>query len=269
MKLPNTILMCPPTHFKVDYEINPFMDKNNPIDEKLAFTQWTRLKEVYEDLGLNVKLIEPSPELPDMVFMANQLVTLPNKRVLFSRMCHPQRMPEVSLIIDQIQPRDFFISAETFEGTGDFIWDIFNGRCFLGHGKRTKKSAYEQFEEDLSSFECIYLNLISDHYYHLDTCLCVIDENTCLFAEDAFDQDSIQKIKGSFHQSIALNQTESLRFLACNAHSVDGKNIIVEQGAKITQGILEKLGKNIISINTSEFLKSGGSIFCLKNHAWF
>ena len=33
MKLPNTILMCPPTHFKVDYEINPFMDKNNPIDE--------------------------------------------------------------------------------------------------------------------------------------------------------------------------------------------------------------------------------------------
>ena len=144
--------MCPPTHFKVDYEINPFMDKNNTIDKNLALDQWSMLKEIYENLGLNVKLIEPTPELPDMVFTSNHFATLPNKKIIFSKMCHPQRMPEVNLIIDQLKPQDFLVSSETFEGTGDFIWDIFNRRCFLGHGKRTKKSAYEQFQEDLSPF---------------------------------------------------------------------------------------------------------------------
>ena len=44
-------LMCPPDHFGVEYEINPWMSKREPVDRALAGEQWDRLVECLEGLG--------------------------------------------------------------------------------------------------------------------------------------------------------------------------------------------------------------------------
>ena len=63
--------MCPPEHFAVTYAINPWMEPEKPTDTANAMWQWARLRQVYLDLGHDVRTIEPVAGLPDMVFAAN------------------------------------------------------------------------------------------------------------------------------------------------------------------------------------------------------
>lgn len=40
------VLMCPPKYFRIEFEINPYMDKNDPkkqVDSKKAWEQWNSL----------------------------------------------------------------------------------------------------------------------------------------------------------------------------------------------------------------------------------
>src|SRR3954468_16476011 len=64
-------LMCPPTHFGVLYEINPWMHAEVAVDLDRAHAQWEGLAATLRDAGATVEVIEPDPAAPDMVFTAN------------------------------------------------------------------------------------------------------------------------------------------------------------------------------------------------------
>ena len=53
-------------------------------------------------------------------------------------------------------------------------------------------------------------------------------------------------------------------FLACNGHSPDGRHFIVQRGANKTIALVQSLGLTVIEVDTSEFIKSGGSVYCMK-----
>ena len=70
------LLMCPPEHFDVTYEINPWMRIANGPDPQRARAQWAALHSILtERVGADVSLIAPQPGLPDMVFTANAGLT--------------------------------------------------------------------------------------------------------------------------------------------------------------------------------------------------
>ena len=97
---PTSVLMVTPNHFDVLYVINPHMKGNvGNIDKDLARQQWHHLKQCYEDLGFPVHIIQGQPNLPDMVFAANQsfpyVDNQNNKVVIISRMASQHRVPEV------------------------------------------------------------------------------------------------------------------------------------------------------------------------------
>ncbi|MBC3993396.1 amidinotransferase, partial [Streptomyces sp. AC563] len=87
--------MCPPTHFKVSYSINPWMDPDKPVDLALARTQWEVLRDRYRALGHTVEELSPDPALPDMVFAANGALVVEG-RVLGARFAHPERTAEAA-----------------------------------------------------------------------------------------------------------------------------------------------------------------------------
>ena len=65
------VLMCPPTHFAVDYEINPWMaGQLGSADVSRAARQWQDLHALVSDVA-TVELIDHVAGLPDMVFTAN------------------------------------------------------------------------------------------------------------------------------------------------------------------------------------------------------
>src|SRR5271170_954910 len=90
-------LMCPPEHFNVTYAINPWMRPDLATDTALAMRQWAHLRDVY--LGLDVRIIEPVRDLPDMVYAANG-ATVVNGRVLGARFLYPQRGPEAEAYLE-------------------------------------------------------------------------------------------------------------------------------------------------------------------------
>src|SRR5690625_4893185 len=69
--MPRHYLMCPPIHYTVSYEINPWMNVRVATDAQLAMTQWERLRQVYQELGHTVDVLDPLPQYPDMVYAAN------------------------------------------------------------------------------------------------------------------------------------------------------------------------------------------------------
>ena len=63
--------MCRPRFYGIEYEINPWMNKERGADHDRALEQWQTLVGILEELGASIELIEPVRGLPDMVFTAN------------------------------------------------------------------------------------------------------------------------------------------------------------------------------------------------------
>lgn len=259
--------MVSPEYFDVVYQINDHMDLENKVDKVLAISQWNELKAAYEKLGFTVIVAPGDARFPDMVFAANQLFTTPTQTFL-SQMKHPERKGEVTYLKSFLKLENSIQVNSGFESMGDLLWDYEGERLFGGHGFRTEPTAYEEIKQHID-IELIDLELVNSNYYHLDTCLSIINKNTALYVESAFNQEAKTRLRNSFSNLILVDEQEAKKFLACNAHCPDGKNIFIEKGAiKLQEQCLE-LGLNVIQIDTSEYLKSGGSIFCLKNQGWF
>src|SRR3954464_9153983 len=64
-------LMCPPIHFGVLYEINPWMHAEVSVDPERALAQWEGLVATLREAGAEVEVGEQDPLAPDMVFTAN------------------------------------------------------------------------------------------------------------------------------------------------------------------------------------------------------
>ena len=52
--MPPWILMCPPDHYGIEYEINPWMSRSRASDRATAVAQWNGLKTLIERAGARV-----------------------------------------------------------------------------------------------------------------------------------------------------------------------------------------------------------------------
>lgn len=270
---PNKILMCPPDYFDVNYEGNEFMTGNiNNVNKSAAKKQWTDLKHAYESINVKVDLIEPGKDLVDMVFTANQ--SLPfidksgNKKVILSKMKNEQRKKEVFYFKEYYARNGYEIielpdDVEYFESEGDCVIDYERNILFGGYGFRTQEIVYDIIEKYVD-YKIIKFKLINPVLYHLDTCFSVLNKDTAVIAESAFDEESLSVISNYFKNIIKADEEENMKYFVCNCHCPDGKNVIVQNGSTKFKNDIIKNGFNLIEVETAEFMKSGGSVFCMK-----
>ncbi|MDX1420062.1 MAG: arginine deiminase-related protein [Rubricoccaceae bacterium] len=275
---PGRVLLTTPAHFRVAYVINPHMAGNvGTVDPERARAQWEALRDAYERLGVTVRVMEGVEGLPDMVFCANQ--TLPYhapggaRGVVLSRMHAEQRKPEVLHYARFFEAEGYDVRGldpdlpGDFEGMGDALWHP--GRYLLwgGYGYRTSRVVYERFAEKLG-IPVLPLSLQDPDFYHLDTCLCPLDEATALYYPGAFDDEGRALLKAHFETLIEAPEDEARRLFACNAHSPDGRHVLIQRGCEATNRALQGAGYEVVELDTDEFLKSGGSVFCMKLMFW-
>ncbi len=276
--LPGRVLMTTPTHFKIEYVINPHMEGNiGSVNKAQALGQWEALRDTYKRIGVDVTVVDGAKGLPDMVFCANQ--TLPyrtpggSQGVVLSRMHAPQRHGEVGFYAQFFEKAGYEILeldgdiVSGFEGMGDAIWHP--GRYLLwgGYGYRTDRIVYERLTERLG-IPAIPLEMTDPEFYHLDTCFCPLNESSVLIYPGAFQSEGLELIRGHFNTIIEAPEDEARGLFACNAHSPDGEHVIIQKGCLITNQKLRDAGFDVIEVDTSEFLKSGGSVFCMKLMYW-
>ncbi len=260
-----TLLMCTPETFSINYEINPWMrHQTGRISIELAVAQWRRLFDLLSSLA-EIKLMHGSPLWPDLVFTANAGLPLTReKKFILSSFKHPQRQGE------KIINRAWFEDAgwvcidlpegAIFEGAGDALFDS-SGRLWVGYGPRSDDTIKAHLAQYIAT-PILPLKLVDPKFYHLDTCFCPLPDGYALFLPTAFDEDSCQLIAHSFGDKlISLTPEEGLQFCA-NAVCVD-KVIILNQTTPRLKTILVDVGFSVLQTPLSEFMKSGGSAKCL------
>ena len=272
------VIMADPGFFDVLYSINPHMlDESgnlNKVDKTAARLQWQALQDCYRKLGFETHIIPAAKEFPDLVFTANQSLTFWNDgpSVLMSHMQSEFRRGEVPLLEKWYKDHNYKIfhlpAGSTFlEGNGDVIphpgKNIFWGGC----GPRTRKEVYAEVEK-VSGKTIILLPLVHELFYHLDTCFSILNEKTVVFLPEAFSPETVQMIREMFPVAIETDLDECKNFFTGNCHSPDGKNVIYQKGARKLEERLLKAGFELHPLDTSEYMKSGGSVFCMKMMAF-
>jgi N-dimethylarginine dimethylaminohydrolase len=249
------------------------MNGNSPVNLKLAKLQWKDLKDCIEKLGAEVQFLDQHADLPDMVFAANAGIAY-NNQVVLSNFRYPERQPEHDQFKAWFLDKEYTVHSlpkdMTFEGGGDcFVW---NNHLIAGWGYRSDKRAVEKAAE-LLGLSCITLELQDERFYHLDTCMLVVNENTCLYYPGAFLEADIKKlpfnmvpileadIKKLPFNMVPISESDACMF-ACNGVKINN-NIIAPPISIELKVELMLLGVNVLEVNTSEFLKSGGSARCL------
>lgn len=264
--------MVDPSAFDVRYAINPHMldseGRLRPVARARARRQWEALRETFERIGLEVTVLEADPELPDMVFAANH--GLPRgKKVVMARMAHAEREPETARFAAWYRAEGFDVRGPEifgrarFEGTGDALW--VPGRPLLlgGHGFRTDRACYGAIGE-VFDCEVELLELRDPRFYHLDTCLSVLSAEAAAYVPDAFTDSGRERLERVFPRLIGLPADEALASLPANAFCPDGERVVIQSGASRSCGLLREAGFFPVETDTSEFIKAGGSVFCLK-----
>jgi N-dimethylarginine dimethylaminohydrolase len=274
------IVMVDPQFFRIQASLNPHMVDAagglNQIDHVRAREQWERLKEVYESLGLSVDVFQGDQDCPDMVFCANQALPFVTQEgrsgVVMGRMASDIRAHEVAVMERQFQAAKIYtehleLGADkptVFEGTGDALW--VPGRRLLcgGYGFRTDRRVYEVISQQVEA-PVVGFELPNPRFYHLDTCLSILDDQTVLACRDGFTKVGWRQLTELFPRvlEVAVSEADSPGF-ACNAHCPDQKHVILQEGNPETESLLRMAGFEPVPVATDEFIKSGGSVFCMK-----
>lgn len=278
MPLPTNVLMVRPLHYSVEYVINPHMaNQVGKVDKIEAHNEWNLVRSLFDQVDLKVRVIEDQEGLPDMVFCANQSLPYIDKdgqrHVILSIMHADQRKKEVPYFEQWYRQNGYEMHyldedrIENFEGCGDAIWHTGKRLLWGGYGYRSSMAAYQDIS-DIFDVPVITLELVDEKFYHLDTCFCVLDEQTVLIYPDAFAEKGLELIHAVFNQVIEASKYEAEELFACNASCPDGRNIIIQQGCTDVNKNLRDAGFSVHEVSTYEFLKSGGSVFCMKMLLW-
>jgi N-dimethylarginine dimethylaminohydrolase len=255
------ILMCPPEHYGIEYEINPWMSRERPADRNLAKTQWQDLKRLIEGAGAKVELVPPVAGLPDLVFTANAAMIF-GSRAILAHFKHHERQGEEPFYERALGGLAFSVERPPknayFEGAGDALFC--SDTLFCGYQTRSDAKGHQEIGE-LLGVRVIPLEMIDWYYYHLDTCFCPLAEGEAIYFPGAFDEYGQRALREAIPNLIEVN-VEEARSFACNA-VVIGKKIITNTGCADLHQQLRARGYEPIETPLSEFVKAGGSAKCL------
>jgi N-dimethylarginine dimethylaminohydrolase len=259
------ILMCPPDFFTVDYVINPWMaGHEDSLSLDRAKDQWQRLRDLVAEFA-DIEIIDPHPDLPDMVFTANAGVVYGDKAIA-SHFMPMERRAEEPIFKKWFRDNGFDLldldEKIGFEGAGDCLLDRRGPWLWTGFGFRTEIEAHPKIAE-FFDVELVSIRLTDERFYHIDTCFCPLTDGYLMYHPPAFDYDSRIAIESRIppHKRIIVDTADAGNF-ACNAINIDD-NVILNKASDPLKARLMLAGFKVHECDVSEFLKAGGSSKCL------
>ncbi|THD58656.1 dimethylarginine dimethylaminohydrolase family protein [Phenylobacterium sp.] len=265
-------LMTDPSAFEVSYRINPWMD---PAAWTAACADRAKaasadLRHALQDLGAHVETVEAVRGLPDLVFPANAAVVLDGK-VLLARFRHPERQGEETVfraVFARLKARGLISEVVDLpegmlqEGAGDAIWDAQRGHFWAGFGPRSNRASLGVIRRTFGQ-EVVGLELVSDRFYHLDTCFCPLSGGQVLYHPEAFTPDALAAIRERVAPAdrIEADAAEAAAFCV-NAVNLADTLVMAEAPASL-RAKLKAQGYRLVEVDLAPFIRSGGAAYCM------
>ncbi|MDA8232581.1 MAG: arginine deiminase-related protein [Magnetospirillum sp.] len=269
------IVMASPEWYEVSYTINPWMrpdewGRDRDGARQRAQAQWDALADRLRRAGMTVEVVPAAPGLPDLVFPANSAVVL-DRRALLARFRRPERRGEEACFLrffEDLRRRGLIDHVQRMpdgifqEGAGDCLWDSSRGLFWGAHGPR---SAPESLDHIAGFFDApvVGLELITDRFYHLDTCFSVLSGGEIVYFPPALSRESREAVAERVppEQRIVATEDEAHAF-SLNAICL-GHDLIMTPPPPRLRAMLEERGYRCIGIDLSSFVLSGGASFCM------
>lgn len=266
------IAMTAPDFYEVAYRINPWMRPEEWGGEasERAKSQWSALAFRLRGTGMTVEVIPGAPGLPDLVFPANSAIVL-DGRMLLARFRHPERRGE------EIHFRRFFetltvrgilseigtLPESVFqEGAGDCLWDAARRMFWAAWGPRSSEAALSHIAEFFGQ-RVAGLELVTERFYHLDTCFNVLPGGEILYFPPALSARSQAVVAEHVPAAMRIEaMPEEAAAFSLNAVGI-GRDLLMAEPPPRLRQILEERGYRCIGLDLSSFILSGGGSFCM------
>ncbi|MGB0099902.1 MAG: arginine deiminase-related protein [Nocardioides sp.] len=260
-----------PTHFRVDYRINPFMDLDDQPDPAAAMAQWRELVATVERLGGSVSALPQRADAPDMVYAMNLGLALvredDSSHVVMSHMRYAERRMETSSAQPWFAGHGFTTSYVGRDGVGAHLEAgdafAFGDALVVGYGPRTEELALKHLAAELG-IRVRGLRITHPGMYHLDLAFCPLGEGRAMVCPSAFDDASAAALLDLVPEPLVLTEEEALTTFCANS-IVIGRHVLMPACPDRVRAQLEDWGFEVVLVDVSEFHKGGGSIRCLTN----
>ncbi|MGH6957030.1 MAG: dimethylarginine dimethylaminohydrolase family protein [Caulobacteraceae bacterium] len=269
------ILMTDPAGFDVSYSINPWMRpalwRADPAGHaRAARAAFEALAQALRRAGAKLEIVPGASGLPDMAFPANAAVVL-DGRALMSRFRPPERRgeePRFLAAFQALKARGLVREVSHLppgvfqEGAGDFIWDARRGVFWAGYGQRSSLAG-AQAAAAFFGKEAVTLELVSERFYHLDTCFCPLSGGEALYYPPAFSPRALETLRARIGRERLIEATgEDAAGLCVNAVSL-GRTLVMATPPDRLRAKLAERGYHIEAVDLAPFILSGGAAFCM------
>ncbi len=238
-------------------ETQKYYEEEN-IDVEKAIDQHKHFVSVLKEHNVEVIEVPTQSHLNEQVFTRDIGFAL-GEKLFVASMGSDIREDEIDVLKTELTNRDLEyeeIKAKSIEG-GDVVLD--RDIVWVGISTRTTMEAVEDLQAQLPSHKVIPLPL-AERILHLDCAFNVISPDTALIYPDAFIKEDVEKIK-EHYDLIEVGDTEQFT-LGTNVLPIGDKKIISMPQNKKVNSEMKNLGFQILEVNFSEIIKSGGSFRC-------
>ena len=253
------VILCQPKFMAIEEAINEVQKvyEAEEINQHRAMRQHAEFEKLLKEHGVDVIKLPASPEYPEQVFTRDIGFTI-GETIFVAELATDIRKGEETILEDWLTAQNipYQVTTSRVEG-GDVIVD--RDTVFIGISSRTSEEAVQQLEQKLSGYDIKKIPF-NEKYLHLDCVFNIVSPEKALIFPPAFDPETVKELAASY-ELIEVNAEEQFS-MGTNVLSIgNGKVFSLPQNREVNAA-LRQHGFNVIEVDFSEIIKSGGSFRC-------
>lgn len=254
------VILCQPQYMTIRDVINETQKhfKQEGIHIEKALEQHGEFVKVLQNHGVEVILLPYHKKYPEQVFTRDIGFTL-GQTIFVAKMASPVRKGEedvLKLWLDDEEISYFNLAEDHIEG-GDVIID--GNTIYVGLSSRTHQMAIDHLQSILTQFEVKAIPF-KEQFLHLDCIFNVVSSEVAIIYPPALTEEDI-KLFSSRYKLIEVTEDEQFT-LGTNVLSIGNKKVMSLPVNKQVNKQLRHHGFEVIEVDITEIIKSGGSFRC-------
>lgn len=254
------VILCQPQYMTIREVINETQKQfeNEGIHIERALEQHADFVKTLQKNEIEVILLPYHKKFPEQVFTRDIGFTL-GQTIFVAKMAHDVRKGEEEVLIQWLDDEGFSyynLAEDKIEG-GDVIID--RQTIYVGLSNRTRQQAIDHLQSLLNQFEVITIQF-KEKYLHLDCIFNVVSPDVALIYPPALTKEDID-LFSSRYDLIEVSEEEQFK-LGTNVLGIGNKKIFSLPVNKQVNKQLRNHGFEVIEVDITEIIKSGGSFRC-------